>query len=204
MPCSMNNRRWLQRQSVAGQGAHLKCSKSILSNTKHQEGGSRRANLVTREKRTLGLFQTGQFTTLPVFFAGLPYTKTGATSKQVFATPSPVLLPPIHSTDKNLFGPPKVGSLVGAQQQAATFCGTSQPFCGWTKSCTTLKPWETTVCWYLQGIRPFQGFLGGAKWIWSIHSTTPNPSRPCCRCGPMPDTCFSVMPPRPKIWRKRS
>ena len=30
---------------------------------------------------------------------------------------------------------------------------------------TTLKPWETTVCWYLQGIRPFQGFLGGAKWI---------------------------------------
>ena len=23
-------------------------------------------------------------------------------------------------------------------------------YCGWTKSCTTLKPWETTVCWYLQ------------------------------------------------------
>ena len=24
-------------------------------------------------------------------------------------------------------------------------------YCGWTKSCTTSKPWETTVCWYLQG-----------------------------------------------------
>ena len=24
------------------------------------------------------------------------------------------------------------------------------------------KPWETAVCGYLQGIRPFQGFLGGA------------------------------------------
>ena len=24
-------------------------------------------------------------------------------------------------------------------------------YCGWTKSCTSWKPWETTVCWYLQG-----------------------------------------------------
>ena len=24
------------------------------------------------------------------------------------------------------------------------------------------KPWETTHCWYLQGVRPFQGSLGGA------------------------------------------
>ena len=22
--------------------------------------------------------------------------------------------------------------------------------CGWTKSCTTWKPWETVVCWYVQ------------------------------------------------------
>ena len=29
---------------------------------------------------------------------------------------------------------------------------TSPPrYCGWTKSCTTLKRWETIVCWYLQG-----------------------------------------------------
>ena len=28
---------------------------------------------------------------------------------------------------------------------------TLKPYCGWTKSCTTLKPWETIVCWYLQG-----------------------------------------------------
>ena len=24
-------------------------------------------------------------------------------------------------------------------------------YCGWTKSCTTSKPWETIVCWYLRG-----------------------------------------------------
>ena len=29
-----------------------------------------------------------------------------------------------------------------------------QSFCGWTKSCTTLKPWETIVSWYLQGNHP--------------------------------------------------
>ena len=30
------------------------------------------------------------------------------------------------------------------------------------------KPWETTGCWYLQGIRPFQGFFGGAGFRLSI------------------------------------
>ena len=34
------------------------------------------------------------------------------------------------------------------------FCGAPKfeehPYCGWTKSCTKLKPWETIVCWYLQ------------------------------------------------------
>ena len=24
-------------------------------------------------------------------------------------------------------------------------------YCGWTKSCITLKPWKAIVCWYLQG-----------------------------------------------------
>ena len=39
----------------------------------------------------------------------------------------------------------------------------SHSYCGWTKSCTTFKPWETIVCWYLQGNHPsFQGVLGGA------------------------------------------
>ena len=35
----------------------------------------------------------------------------------------------------------------------------SYKYCGWTKSCTTLKPCETIVRWYLQG------FLDGAEWI---------------------------------------
>ena len=29
-------------------------------------------------------------------------------------------------------------------------------YCGWTKSCTTLKLWETIVCWYLQGNQGFR------------------------------------------------
>ena len=35
-------------------------------------------------------------------------------------------------------------------------------YCGWTKSCIAFLPRETMVCWYLQGIESFQGFLGGA------------------------------------------
>ena len=35
-------------------------------------------------------------------------------------------------------------------------------YCGWTKSCTTLKPWDTIVCWYLQHESLFQRVLGGA------------------------------------------
>ena len=30
-----------------------------------------------------------------------------------------------------------------------TWCNAT--YCGWTKSCTTWKPWETIVCWCLQG-----------------------------------------------------
>ena len=41
-------------------------------------------------------------------------------------------------------------------------------YCGWTKSCTTLKAWETIVYWNLQGKPSFQGSLG-AKWSSSIH-----------------------------------
>ena len=46
------------------------------------------------------------------------------------------------------------------------------PCCGWTNSCTTLKPWETTVCWYLQGGHTIPGFL---RWCWilSIRGTFP-------------------------------
>ena len=36
----------------------------------------------------------------------------------------------------------------------------SEPYCGWTKSCTTSKPWETIVCWYLQGNQIILGSLG--------------------------------------------
>ena len=42
------------------------------------------------------------------------------------------------------------------------------PYCGWTNSCTTLKLWETIVCWYLQG-----NHYPRVSWvvqIWSIHS----------------------------------
>ena len=42
-------------------------------------------------------------------------------------------------------------------------------YCGWTKSCTTLKPWELLVRWYLQGESSFQGFLAVAGKL-SIHS----------------------------------
>ena len=36
---------------------------------------------------------------------------------------------------------------------------------GWTKSCTTLKPWETTCLLVVPLEASSQGFLGGAKWI---------------------------------------
>ena len=47
--------------------------------------------------------------------------------------------------------------------------------CGWTKSVrTTLKPWKTSICWYLPwGIESFYGFSGDAKWI----------SQPSTACG---------------------
>ena len=32
-------------------------------------------------------------------------------------------------------------------------------YCGWTKSCTTLKPWEAIAFWYLRGNRIIPGFL---------------------------------------------
>ena len=51
-----------------------------------------------------------------------------------------------------------------------------RPQCGWTRSIShhEMKPWETMVCWYSWylhwGINSLQGFLGGTKWISSIHS----------------------------------
>ena len=47
----------------------------------------------------------------------------------------------------------------------------SEPYCGWTQSCTTLK-WEAIVCWYLQGNRITPGFLRWCERISSIHSTS--------------------------------
>ena len=39
-------------------------------------------------------------------------------------------------------------------------------YCGWTKSCTTLKPWlKPLVIGIYKGLEPFPGFLGGANWI---------------------------------------
>ena len=53
----------------------------------------------------------------------------------------------------------------------------AHPYCGWTKSCTTLKPWETIVCWYLQGNRIILGFFGWCvAWISSISSLATCPS----------------------------
>ena len=53
---------------------------------------------------------------------------------------------------------------------ALFFGGGSASYCGWTKSCTTLNPWEAIICWYLRGESSFRGFLGGAKWTSSTHS----------------------------------
>ena len=37
------------------------------------------------------------------------------------------------------------------KNQTPTFTKRKEAYCGWTKSCTALKPRETVVCWYLQG-----------------------------------------------------
>ena len=49
-------------------------------------------------------------------------------------------------------------------------------YCGWTKYCTALKPRETMICWYLQGII-MPGFLRWCR-ISSIHSMYPYLPRP--------------------------
>ena len=41
----------------------------------------------------------------------------------------------------------------------ACVCKIVADYCGWTKSCTTLKPWETILYWYLQADRIIPGFL---------------------------------------------
>ena len=57
-------------------------------------------------------------------------------------------------------------------------------YSGWTKSCTTLKPWDTVACWYLFGESSFQGFLGGAgfrpstvSYLWSHSGRAPRVER---------------------------
>ena len=49
-------------------------------------------------------------------------------------------------------------------------------YCGWTKSCTTLTVLDTLFVGIYRGIESFQGFLGGAKWISSIHSMVGKPN----------------------------
>ena len=65
-------------------------------------------------------------------------------------------------------------------------------YCGWTKSCTTLKPWEDIVRWYLQGNHSFQGFLSGAGFrpstVSQLHTT---------QTGKNPKTTQLVSPPPP-------
>ena len=55
-------------------------------------------------------------------------------------------------------------------------------YCGWTKSCTTWKPWETIVCWYLAGIHHSRVSLVGK--MGCVHSSCPGAPRPlsCCSC----------------------
>ena len=46
----------------------------------------------------------------------------------------------------------------------------SGPYCGWTKSFTTLNPQQTrTFATVFTGKASPQSFLGGAKWISPIH-----------------------------------
>ena len=52
----------------------------------------------------------------------------------------------------------------GAPREKPTFLGSPRkiqlshhPYFGWTNSYTTLKPWKTYVCWYLQGNHHFRG-----------------------------------------------
>ena len=45
---------------------------------------------------------------------------------------------------------PMAGSLVLQKLRAGGVAIGANSYCGWTKSCTSWKPWETTVCWYLQ------------------------------------------------------
>ena len=67
------------------------------------------------------------------------------------------------------------------------------PYCGWTKSCTTWKPWlELVFTGIYRGIIKNQGFLGGAKWTLSIHSIRRDQTSPHPRAGhPRP----SLQPP---------
>ena len=67
----------------------------------------------------------------------------------------------IHARGKYLFGPcgyasnrdldPNMLVCVFPQNKFQTALKeTRGTYCGWTKSCTTLIPWETVICWYLQ------------------------------------------------------
>ena len=48
--------------------------------------------------------------------------------------------------------------------------GQNAQYCAWTKSCTKLKPWKTSSLLVFPWESSFQGFLGGAKRISSVHS----------------------------------
>ena len=48
-------------------------------------------------------------------------------------------------------------------------CDSRGPHCGWTNSCTTLETMANHCLLVFTLESSFQGFLGGAKWILSIH-----------------------------------
>ena len=47
-------------------------------------------------------------------------------------------------------GPTSTQGTIAPSNHLATHSPGFWTYCGWTKSCTTWKPWDTIVCWYLQ------------------------------------------------------
>ena len=86
----------------------------------------------------------------------------GNHSSRIRANLARRMLQPTEPKGKTCFGP--IPGNPQKQTTEATKCLTQTnpqknlgktlgnlPYGGWTKSCTTLKPSETLVCWYLQG-----------------------------------------------------
>ena len=54
------------------------------------------------------------------------------------------------------------GAIRSIDIRPCTNVGASVIYCGWTKSCTILKPWQTIVCLHLQANHHSRVFLAGA------------------------------------------